>query len=138
MKHIISDFTRGTQIFWHHVQMFVAGFRGPLLMAAAAFTGLGWWQVTKNLADRQAYLIGMKFYAVDGSPINPRRSWQPDVLYLAPSEVDMLRRSGGPMDRVAATSAKATSGPMPGTSIRRQPSSIEGAVARTRRSFPRI
>ena len=24
---------------------FVAGFRGPLLMAAAAFAGLGWWQV---------------------------------------------------------------------------------------------
>ena len=69
-----TDFIRGTQIFWHHVQMFVAGFRGPLLMAAAALTGLGWWQVTNNLTDRQAYFIGMGFSAVDGSPINPGRS----------------------------------------------------------------
>ena len=69
-----TDFIRGTQIFWHHVQMFVAGFRGPLLTAAATFAGLGWWQVASSLTDRQAYLIGMKFYAVDGPPINPGRS----------------------------------------------------------------
>ena len=63
MTRTATDFIRGTQIFWHHVQMFVAGFRGPLLVAAAAFVGLGWWQVTSNLTDRQTYLIGMKFYA---------------------------------------------------------------------------
>ena len=63
MIRTATDFIRGTQIFWHHVQMFVAGFRGPLLVATAAFVGLGWWQVTSNLTDRQAYLIGMKFYA---------------------------------------------------------------------------
>ena len=63
MIRTATDFIRGTQIFWHHVQMFVAGFRGPLLMAAAAFAGLGWWQVASSLTDREAYVIGMKFYA---------------------------------------------------------------------------
>ena len=43
--------------------MFAVGFRGPLLGTAAAFSGLGWWQVTSSLTDRQAYLIWMKFYA---------------------------------------------------------------------------
>ena len=63
MTRTATDFIRGTQIFWHHVQMFAAGFRGPLLGTAAAFLGLGWWQVTSSLTDRQAYLIWMKFYA---------------------------------------------------------------------------
>ena len=63
MTRTATDFIRGTQIFWHHVQMFAAGFRGPLLGTAAAFMGLGWWQVSSSLTDRQAYLIWMKFYA---------------------------------------------------------------------------
>lgn len=52
MIRTATDFIRGSQIFWHNVQMFVAGFRGPLLMAAAAFAGLGWWRVASSLTDR--------------------------------------------------------------------------------------
>ena len=63
MKRNAGDFITGSQIFGHSAQMFVAGFKGPLILAALILCWLTWWEVSSALSDHQAYLIWMKFYA---------------------------------------------------------------------------
>jgi type IV conjugative transfer system coupling protein TraD len=63
MGHEFTNFTRGSQLLGHFGFMFAAGLKGPLLVTAAIFIVLIWWQATASLSDHEAYLCWMRVYA---------------------------------------------------------------------------
>ena len=63
MKHIVSDFTRGSQIYIHGLLMYFVGLKYPAIFAVFVFIWLAWSEVTGSLSEHQLYLIWMKLYA---------------------------------------------------------------------------
>jgi type IV conjugative transfer system coupling protein TraD len=63
MSHEFTNFTRGSQLLGHFGFMFAAGLKGPLLVTAAIFAVLIWWQASSSLSDHEAYLCWMRLYA---------------------------------------------------------------------------
>ena len=63
MKRNLVNFTRGSQLLGHFGFMFAAGLRGPLIVAIATILGMGWWTLSRDLSDHEAYLVWMRSYA---------------------------------------------------------------------------
>ena len=63
MKHIVSDFTRGSQIHIHGLLMYFVGLKYPAIFAVFVFIWLAWSEVSGSLSEHQQYLIWMKLYA---------------------------------------------------------------------------
>lgn len=63
MKRNLVNFTRGSQLLGHFGFMFVAGLKGPLIIAALVVSWMNWWMLSSGLSGHETYLVWMRIYA---------------------------------------------------------------------------